>query len=139
MSKLVSIIGLVFFIGQVSAEVPETIIIDNLNGKKGAVEFVHKKHTSFKKEDGIVIVCKDCHHTFKDNEPVQSCKTCHLSSGKPKVEDDRIVPLLGKEKVEGEFELSSILYHENCLLCHKKVSVKSEKKISSCNTCHPKK
>ena len=56
-------------------------------GKQPAVKFDHAKHaTTFKKDGGAAIVCKDCHHTLKSDAPaadekMQVCGACHVKDG----------------------------------------------------------
>ena len=143
-----AVIGFVMLVSgavMAAATVPagkETVKIDVIPGDKGAVEFPHAKHvTTFKKVGGKAIVCKDCHHTLKADEPTatdaaQACQTCHVLDT-PKTVDGKTAPVLATMK-EGKADLKSVIFHERCKDgCHKEMKAEG-KNITGCNTCHKK-
>jgi hypothetical protein len=143
------VIGLTFaVITTVLAGVPENkkvIVINHLPGKKGPVTFEHAKHVdTYKKAGDKAIVCKDCHHTLKEDVPtdtksVKGCPTCHVTEGTPQKEfEGKQAPLLGKKNDKGDFVFADVLYHKTCLKCHKEFSKEGTKKIDTCTTCHKK-
>ena len=140
-SLLIHVSLIAVFFGALFAGVPEDkkeIKIDHLDGDKGAAAFHHEKHaTTYKKEDGKLISCQDCHHNAKTEEEAKTCTECHVAEGQAQKEfNGKMAPVLGK-KVDGKYKTSDILMHGLCLECHKKVKVDSEgKKITSCKQCH---
>lgn len=132
-----------------AAEIPaskDTITLNLIEGKKGPVEFPHKKHvTEFKKKGGAAIVCKDCHHTLKsDKEMPKPCQECHVKVGEAeKTIDGKKAPPLAVAKSDGKIEQKSVIFHKTCLDgCHKEmkdeVKKKDGKNITACKTCHNK-
>lgn len=112
----------------------ETLKIDHIEGKKGAVTFPHAKHVDeFKKPDGSAITCKDCHHTAATEADAKACVSCHVKEGEAQVESGgqkaRFVAVAKGDGVDQK----SVIFHETCLGCHKKIE---GKKITSCKTCH---
>ena len=122
---------------------PETATIDQIEGKKGAVEFKHKKHAKeYKTADGKEIKCVTCHHTSKGKAKIEACNTCHVAEGQPQKEHDgEKAPFLGTKK-GSKVDMKSIIYHKNCLDgCHKKMAKADAKfkELGKCTNCHPKK
>ena len=108
----------------------ETIKIDLIPGDKGAVEFPHAKHATELKVDGKALTCKSCHHKApEDGTGAQACSACHVKPGEA-LKDG--APALAEVK-DGKADRKSVIFHQTCVECHKKVT---EKKISSCKACH---
>lgn len=124
--------------GMLIADIPaekKEISIDHLEGNKGAVKFDHSKHAMEYKVDGKAIACTECHHTAKsDSDKMVACSECHSKDGTEKTVDGKKAPPLGEKSSSGNVKMSSVLMHDTCRDCHKKVK---EKKISSCKVCHP--
>jgi len=149
-SKLVGILGgCALILGSVTValavDIPadkEKITINKIEGKKGEVQFPHKKHATEIKIDGKNIACKRCHHTLaadapKDLKEIKACTECHVKAGAAlKKVGDKEAPAFSNEKMSQK----SVLFHKVCRACHKehKDQVK-DKKIASCKNCHPKK
>lgn len=112
----------------------ETLSIDQIEGKKGAVKFEHTKHaTEYKKADGSAIACADCHHTAKTEADVKACSTCHVKQGAAQVEHEgKKAPFVAEMKGDSVVQ-KSIVFHDSCIGCHKKIETK---KIDACKTCH---
>ena len=127
----------------VSAAVPagkETLKIDAIAGKKGAVEFQHAKHdVEYKKKGGAKIECKDCHHTATDEANVKPCGECHAKAGEAaKKIDGKDAPVLATMKSADKADTKSVLFHKTCKDgCHKEMKAEG-KKITSCKICHKK-
>ncbi len=149
--KVISSVGLgsVALLFIVAAGVPadkKVITIDHLKKDKPVVEFPHAKHNEeFKKMGGAKIVCKDCHHTLKGDEPTaddkaQGCPECHVQEGQTqKKVGDKTAPFMATTK-DGKWDRKSVIFHERCLdNCHKKVQKETGKKIAACKTCHKEK
>jgi len=122
---------------------PETATIDKIEGKKGAVEFAHKKHAKeYKTADGKAIECVTCHHTSKKGGKVEACDNCHVTEGQPQKEHDgEKAPFVAVKKGD-KVDVKSIIYHQNCLDgCHKKLAKADDKfkELGKCTNCHPKK
>ena len=86
-------VGLLTVSALVVAGVPADkaeIKIDQVEGKKGAVTFAHKKHAEeYKTADGKNIACNTCHHTSKvDGSDAKACTTCHVKEGAAQKEHD---------------------------------------------------
>ena len=136
----------------VGAAVPEDkkeITLDLVPGKKGSVAFSHEAHVvSYKKMGDAAIVCRDCHHRLKADEPkegeeVKGCPDCHVAVGeKAKIIEGKQAPPLAVEK-KGKIKTKSVILHGRCLdNCHKKMKGEARlanagKKIHTCKTCHP--
>ncbi len=149
MKKTVALVGgLVMLVSgavYAAATVPagkETIKIDMIPGDKGAVEFPHAKHMTFK-VGGKAVECKNCHHMLKGPTPapgeaVAPCNSCHTLDTPKKIEG-KDVPVLAIVK-NGKAELKSVLIHKTCKdQCHKEVKTASDgTNLTSCNTCHKK-
>jgi hypothetical protein len=139
----VVLVSLAMVAGTVAATVPkgkETIRIDQVDGKKGAVTFPHAVHaTSAKGVDGKPIACKDCHHTLKaadgKGEKVEACSACHVRIGQPpKAVGGKSARPVARAP-EGKVDQKSIIFHEKCIACHKAVKVEG-KKLGACKACH---
>lgn len=147
MKKTSAVIGglmIVLATGAFAASVPagkETIKLDVIPGDKGAVEFPHAKHMTFKGPGDKAITCKDCHHTLKGDAPaagetVAACTSCHVLDT-PKTVGGKPAPVLATMK-GGKAELKSVLFHTSCKDgCHKEMKA-AGKNITGCNTCHKK-
>ncbi len=129
----------------VAADIPgdkAVISMDQVAGKKGAVEFQHTRHaTEFKKVGGVAIECTECHHTLASNsETPKPCGECHAPLGAAeKMIDGKAAPVMAVEKKPGKIDQKSILYHMNCVDgCHKAVKKAEGKKITACKVCPPK-
>ncbi len=116
--KLAALIAVVFAVVAVSTVVfavdngPETIVIDNIQKKKPAVTFPHRKHQEMLKD------CKICHHKAKEGEQPKSCAECH-----------------GKVKEAPKFKKAM---HKKCRDCHKKEKAAGKNPPTKCNQCHKK-
>ena len=127
-----------------AADVPsgkETLKIDLVDGKKGAVEFQHAKHTTtYKKKDGSKIECVDCHHTIKGDEKAKACSTCHVKVGEAEKDvGGKKAPALAAMKGD-KVNTKSVIFHTRCKdACHKEIGKTAEGvKLTSCKTCHKK-
>jgi hypothetical protein len=117
----------------------ETLKIDLIAGKKGAVEFPHAKHAAeFKKAGGAAIECKDCHHTAKSEKDAKSCSECHVKPGEAaKKIDGKEAPVIATMKGD-KADTKSVIFHKTCKDgCHKEMKAEG-KKITACKTCHKK-
>lgn len=140
-----SMVGVLMLAGAaLAANVPagkESMKIDTIPGEKGAVEFPHAKHLTFKGPGDKAITCKSCHHTLKGDAPgagesAQACTVCHVLNT-PKTVDGKPAPVLANMK-DGKAELKSVLFHTQCKDgCHKEMKA-AGKNITGCNTCHKK-
>lgn len=108
-------------------------IVDSKSAKPKPVQFPHRQHQEKFK-------CAECHHGMADGKQVpytegmeiQKCETCHTGD-----------TLAGKMKDKLKLDTLKGAGHGNCLECHKEMTKKDpalkDKKLTSCNTCHPKK
>ena len=95
------------------ANVPETIVMDGLEGPYEAVNFPHMLHSEIAecgdchhhgKESGLTNACSDCHGIHKNgtvSEP--TCSSCHVTYIPERSVD--VISLRGA-------------YHQQCLACH---------------------
>lgn len=106
-----------------AAQPPDKVKIFNKSvyskKRKGLVRFTHKKHV-----EKYGATCKQCHHnekydrkvnSWKQGDPVQSCRACHKLEGAPRM-----------------YKLQKA-YHRQCKDCHKKQGKGPYKR---CNDCH---
>ncbi|MDX9753804.1 MAG: cytochrome c3 family protein [bacterium] len=97
-------------------EVPDIVIMDDLEALYVPVRFNHKLHAEMA---GMDQGCETCHH-YEENAPVpSSCKTCHPIEIQH--ED------LSQPGLKGA-------YHRQCLSCHTQWD-----KETACEVCHEKK
>ena len=134
----------VFFLSATAwAAAPDAATIDYVEGKKGKVEFNHKKHGAEYKVAGKAISCKECHHTAKNDaeaKKAKKCIDCHVAVGKAvKKHGGKDAPVMGVMKGK-KVDNKSLIFHKNCIDCHKKVAKAdaSKKDLKSCKTCHAK-
>ncbi len=104
-----------------AADAPDTVEIHSsvyTKYKQGPVEFSHKEHSETYK-----VKCAQCHHTWKEGEPVKKCEDCH------------------KEKKEGKTPKLEKAFHDNCKDCHKAYNKAQGSKDAptACKDCHAKK
>ena len=125
-------------------KVKETIDIDLIPGKKGAVKFPHDKHhQEYKSADDKAIVCKTCHHKLEVDIPekvegTKKCSDCHTLDGS-KVIDGAKAPAFAEMKGE-KVSIKSVLFHKRCRPCHKAHQAKMpDSKLNKCPKCHIKK
>lgn len=130
-----------------AVEIPRnkrTIDLDVIPGAMGAVRFEHAAHAAVAwKADRSLMTCRDCHHTLQSDEPASlsedlRCSGCHPAVGEP----DRIVGgkrarAMARLKPDGALDFRSILFHDYCRDCHKKVQG-GELRLSHCKACHPR-
>ena len=150
--RLVAILGLLLLLLVLAvpalADLPFNLVqieLDNIKGPKGSVAFTHQKHAKeYKKVDGAAIVCKDCHHTQTQDTPgdiktVKRCISCHVEPGEAQVNHDgKKARFVGQMKGD-KWATKSIIYHGQCIGCHKPVGAATGKKLGRCKTCHQKK
>jgi hypothetical protein len=140
LAAMAAAVGLLTVSALVVAGVPADkaeIKIDQIEGKKGAVAFPHKKHAEeYKKADGKEIACSDCHHTSKaDGSDVAACSSCHVKEGAAQKEHGgKKAPFVATTK-DGKVDQKSIVFHKTCIDCHKSMKA-AGKSIHSCKTCH---
>jgi hypothetical protein len=115
-------ISIAFFTGVgilIATDIPEDMDLKSdvyETHKKGPVPFSHQKHSDSN------IACTECHHTWKEGEPVKKCSECHD-------------PL----ETKGEAKKLMLAYHNTCKKCHMDLK-KAEKPTgpTMCNDCHKK-
>ncbi len=115
------------------AEIPETVVIDDLVDEYEAVTFPHRKVVKslltgvkgntlanyFHSNKGTF--CQGCHHNSPATEKPTQCGSCH---GKPFNKRDLLKPgLMGA-------------FHRQCLECHRLMDISSP---AGCTDCHEKK
>ena len=111
---MVAILGISVF-AQIcfASKNPDTIEINHVKDKKGAVKFEHKKHNTDRK-----IECTACHHkSEKGKDITDGCAKCH-----------------GKAK-DGDKPSAKDAYHKNC---NKDCHDKEKKGPTKCDGCHGK-
>jgi hypothetical protein len=127
------------------AEIPrakKVIDLDVIPGKLGAVRFRHAAHEAVGwKADRTPTTCKDCHHNLEADAPRSAtedlrCGGCHPGVGEP----DRVVRgkrarAMAQLKPDGAIDFRTILFHDYCRDCHRKVQ-DGELKLSHCRLCH---
>jgi len=106
----------------IATDVPDEISVYSdafKKHKKGAVKLTHKKHNVDYK-----VACTECHHVYKEGDPVQKCAECH-----------------DVKKSEGKKKKLNLAYHKNCQGCHKELKKVGKKTgpTKKCNNCHEKK
>jgi hypothetical protein len=113
LAALVSIVvAVVFSAGLVvSAQVPDKMVLKEIQKSQPPVPFDHKAHVARAKD------CRECHHADAAGAE-QKCSACH------------------KEKAEGKTVALKEAFHITCRDCHKKDA--SKKAPTSCSGCHPK-
>jgi hypothetical protein len=143
------LLGLTFLSvsGLVRAAVPpgtEVLQINDIGGKESPVTFPHGKHPGqFKKKNGTVVACLDCHHLItKGDKAIRAqgrCTGCHVREGlEQKPIGGKTPPFLTRSTPDKSGYVWN-LYHETCRdTCHQQVRSK-EKDITACQTCHKKK
>ncbi len=127
------------------AEIPRgkaVIDIDVIPGKLGPVRFLHAAHVNVGwRADRSPITCKDCHHTLEtDGPPSPSqdmrCTGCHPGVGEPdRIIGGRRARAMARLKPDGAIDYRSILFHDYCRDCHKKVQG-GELRLQHCRVCH---
>lgn len=139
---LTVVAGVMLFGSALMAGVPkgkETLKIDMIPGKKGAVEFPHAKHVDeFKGKGGVKIECKNCHHTATSDKDVKKCSDCHVKPGETlKKIGDKEAPALATMKSPDKADTKTIIFHKRCKDgCHKELKGENPKKLTSCKLCH---
>jgi len=101
----------IFATSQVLADMPDIIVIDNVQAKKAAVPFPHNQHSE-------AFECVTCHHTSQEKEDIPGCFTCHGVD--PAIPDPTV-----SSKKENPF-------HIRCAGCHKEMAAGPTK----CSGCH---
>lgn len=130
-----------------AVEIPRSkrnIELDVIPGALGAVSFAHAAHAAVAwKPDRSLMTCRDCHHTLAADEPASldedlRCSGCHPPLGQPdRIVGGRPARAMARLKPDGAIDFKSILYHDYCRDCHKKVQG-GELRLSHCKACHPK-
>jgi hypothetical protein len=142
---LAGLVALALCTPATGAEIPrarKVIDLDVIPGKLGAVHFRHAAHEAVGwKADHSPITCKDCHHNLEADAPRSAtedlrCGGCHPGVGEP----DRIVGgkrarAMARLKPDGAIDHRTILFHDYCRDCHRKVQ-DGELKLSHCRLCH---
>ncbi len=128
-----------------AADVPagkEVLLLERIPGKTGKVRFGHADHVRrYTRPDGTPIRCRDCHHTLAADDPPtplppMRCSGCHAALGEPPREiDGRLAPPMARLKPDGAIDRTTILFHEYCRACHKKLAA-SARKLATCKACH---
>jgi hypothetical protein len=141
------LIALATFTVAAGADIPRNkrvIDIDVVPGKLGSVHFLHAAHAAVGwKADRSPMDCTDCHHAFEaDGPPSQvremRCSGCHPGVGEPdRTIGGRRARAMARLKPDGAIDYRSILFHDYCRDCHKKVQ-EADLKLSHCRACHPR-
>jgi cytochrome c553 len=121
----------------------EVLPLERIPGKVGKVRFGHAVHSrSHRRPDGSATRCRDCHHTLAaDDPPVpfppMRCSGCHAELGQPaRVIDGKVARPMASLKPDGAVDYATILFHDYCRDCHKKVPREGAKWLGACKTCH---
>jgi hypothetical protein len=128
-----------------AAEVPigkEVLVLERIPGKTGKVRFTHAEHIRrYRRPDGAPIRCRDCHHTLATDDPPvplppMRCSGCHAALGEPAREiDGRRARPMAALKPDGAVDHKTILFHDYCRDCHRKVPG-GARKLATCKVCH---
>lgn len=143
---LAGAIGLVLCAAVPAAEIPRSkrnIDIDVIPGTLGAVRLPHAAHADVGwRADRSLMTCRDCHHALAADEPTSPsqdmrCTGCHPGVGEPdRIIDGRRARAMARLKPDGAIDYRTILFHDYCRDCHKKVQG-GELRLSHCKLCHP--
>lgn len=112
------LLGAAFVAAGVASKAPDSVVLDDAQGKKPPVTFPHKAHMT-------VAACEECHHTNKgltaeSTVEVKPCSACHLNPEKPETPSMK------------EMSLTKNPFHKNCITCHKEKA----KGPTKCADCH---
>jgi len=139
--------GLALCAAAAAVEIPRSkrsIDLDVVPGAMGAVHFEHAAHAAVAwRADRSLMTCRDCHHTLEADEPASlsedlRCSGCHPAVGEPdRIVGGRPARAMAQLKPDGAIDFKTILFHDYCRNCHKKVQG-GELRLSHCKACHPK-
>jgi hypothetical protein len=139
--------GLALCATAAGVEIPRSkrsIDLDVVPGAMGAVHFEHAAHAAVGwRADRSLMTCRDCHHTLAGDEPASlsedlRCSGCHPAVGEPdRIVGGRPARAMARLKPDGAIDFKTILFHDYCRDCHKKVQG-GELRLSHCKACHPK-
>ena len=141
---LAGVFGLVLCAAVPAAEIPRSkrsIDIDVIPGTLGAVRLPHAAHADVGwRADRSLMTCRDCHHALEADEPTSPsqdmrCSGCHPGVGEPdRIIDGRRARAMARLKPDGAIDHRTILFHDYCRDCHKKVQG-GELRLSHCKLC----
>lgn len=128
-----------------AARGPETVRIDLVPGKMGAVTFTHAHHAvGLRRLDGAPFACRDCHHELPAgapaSAPVQACAACHARLDEPPravaaMGGKTAPPLVLRKADDRALDYKTVLFHAWCRDCHKQASPPG-KRLHLCKVCH---
>lgn len=121
----------------------EVLLLDRIPGAMGAVRFTHAEHVlRHRQADGSPLRCRTCHHTLTTEDPPtplppMRCSGCHPAVGQPaRIIDGKAARPMAALKPEGPVDYRTILFHDYCRDCHKKIQRQSGRRLAACKACH---